>query len=351
MCYPNYAQTSNKLSNNLSMGSLYKRGYNLPEYELFNYFTNEYINSFEINFSKQTSGKNYWEQLFNYPEIGISLYHSSLGNNEIYGKEWAAIYYFKIHFIKHKHFSVYNRTGIGLSYVNEKYDEFKNPYNTAIGSNFNIHFNFQIGTEISITPKLAFDTGISFDHISNSNTFEPNLGINYLTAYSGLNYKIGKTTSKTVHEIPKHKSKSNLTYLINFGGKHTRALSSDYYTTISNTIEYKYNLLRWLHLGIGTDLFYDGSIKKQLTDAKREFKQKYHFQSGIYLTTLFRYNNIFLGIQQGTYVLLPEKVNGYKYYNRALVQYYINKHINIRISMKSHLHILDYPEIGIGFSF
>jgi hypothetical protein len=44
-------------------------------------------------------------------------------------------------------------------------------------------------------------------------------------------------------------------------------------------------------------------------------------------------------------------VNGKRMYNRGILRWKINPHWMMSISMKSHLHILDYPELGFGYYF
>ncbi|MDA3891080.1 MAG: acyloxyacyl hydrolase [Salinivirgaceae bacterium] len=345
---PNQLNAQSNILNDVSLTNNYHFGYNLPEYQMFNYYTNSYVQSLDFCITKQSFGKDYWQQLFNYPEYGLSFFYSTLGNDEIYGRELAVNYFFKVHFIKKKHFSVYNRTGIGLDYVSEIFNQETNPFNTATGSHLNMHFNLRLGAHFRINQKMGLNTGLSFDHFSNANASEPNLGINYVTTYAGLSYKIGKETVKQKHEIPSHVKNNSFAVFVNFGGKHTRALSSDYFITTSTAFEFKHELLRSFHIGTGIDLFYDASVKKQLNNAEREYRSSYLFQSGIHISQTFSYNKFSITIQEGIYLLLEEKVNNQTMYNRAILQYQAAKMLYIRLAMKSHLHILDYPELGIG---
>jgi hypothetical protein len=48
---------------------------------------------------------------------------------------------------------------------------------------------------------------------------------------------------------------------------------------------------------------------------------------------------------------LKEMVGNHPIYSRGIMEYQINRHFLVRFAMKSHLHILDFPEIGFGYKF
>ncbi|OFX61604.1 MAG: hypothetical protein A2046_09885 [Bacteroidetes bacterium GWA2_30_7] len=345
------SNSQSKPSDDLKIMLNYHYGFNLPEYQFISYITDDYIRSFDLCLIKETRGKNYWEQLFNYPEYGISLFYSSLGNDNVFGKETSLNYFFKIKIINKTRFCLYNRTGIGISYTTRKFELENNYLNVAIGSHFNIHFNFRIGTSYVISKKADFNLGLSFDHFSNANSSEPNLGINYVTAYGGLSYRIGKISAKQKHEIQSHVKKNNFECFFNVGGKHTRALTSGYFLTSSISLEANREYFRTFNLGTGIDFFYDSSLKSQLINAEKEFKNVYSFKSGIHLSQIFVYNRFNVIIQEGIYLLLTDKLDNKSIYNKGIIKYWLTKNISLQLSMKSHLQILDYPELGVGFKF
>ncbi len=329
----------------------YHYGYNLPEYPFLVAITEDYVQSLDVCIFKETVGKNMWEQIYNYPEYGISLFYSSLGNDDILGREIAITYFFKVYLLSKNRFRLFNRIGIGIGYVTRKFDLEDNYLNVATGSHFNMHFNLRLGANYRLSDKFELNTGISLDHFSNANTSEPNLGINYLTAFGGLSYKLGKKYEKQKQELKPHIKKNKMSIFASFGGKHPRSLTSQYFLTSSVSFEFDKAFFRKFHFGIGADLFYDSSVKSSLIDAGEEHKNIYDFQTGIHLSPSLIYNRISISIQVGIYLLLTERVDNYLIYNRGLIQYEINDYFSIRLAMKSHLHILDYPEIGFGYKF
>lgn len=344
-----YAQA--KFSDNLNVMVNLHKGYNLPEYQFLTTITEDYVRSIDISVFNETTGESEWEQLYNYPEYGLSLFYSTLGNDKIMGREYALTYFFRVYLLSKNRFRIYNRIGIGLNYVTRKFELKDNYLNVAVGSNYNMHFNLRIGANYSLTNKIKLNTGISFDHFSNGNTGEPNLGINYLTGYGGISYRLGKNNERKVHELKPHVKNNAIEIFASVGGKHSRALASKFFFVSSFSMEIDRALSRKFSFGIGTDLFYDSSVETSLEKSGRNYKSSNNFQTGIHLAQSLRYNKFSISIQEGIYILLTEKVEKSLIYNRGIIKYQATEHLSVRVAMKSHLHILDYPEIGLGYKF
>ncbi len=343
------AHSQQKLSDNLKLGVNYHRGYNLPEYSSFLLKVDRPIQSLDLTISKETIGNTPWEQLFNFPEYGLSLFYSSLGDRDVFGNELALTYFFKVYLLDRDRFKLYSRVGIGLSYVTKKYDPETNPSNIAVGSHLNIHFNTQFGGVYRLSDKVNFNAGLSFDHLSNANTSEPNIGMNSLTAFAGFSYYLGKRTERKQVELSKHESKNAFYLFGSVGGKHLRSLSGKYFLANSLSLEYVREVGRIFHIGAGVDAFYDTSVKTFLEEEGKSFTTQDNFQTGIHISQTLRYNRFSLSLQQGVYVGLSNKVEDKVMYNRGVIKYNFSENVSIRLAMKSHLHILDYPEIGVGF--
>lgn len=345
------SKAQEKWSDNLEIGVHYGSGYVLPEYAFINLATERPSQNIEFQIQKNSTGKTDWERLYKYPSYGIRFMYTDLGSPDILGQVWAIYPYFQIQMAEYKKFKLVNETGLGYSRVNQKFDLEKNYWNVAVGSYGNIHFNTRFSLLYSITDRMKLSSSLSFDHFSNANTAEPNLGINYISWLGGLTYSIGKQSEKIEGDIfPKDKSiEKELVFSV--GGKHSRALNSKYYLTNSLSFEFRKKYFRALHLGAGADLFYDTSVKDQLIENEKTYRNSDQFQTGFHISQTLIYHRFSLTIQEGTYLVLKEKVDGYSIYCRGIMKYRFTDHFTGRISMKSHLHILDYPEIGIGWIF
>ncbi|MCB9195854.1 MAG: acyloxyacyl hydrolase [Flavobacteriales bacterium] len=323
-------------------------GFALPEYSFVSYFTDSYIKGFEVNVIKETVGKNQWERIYNYPEVGVSIFHTSLGNDSLFGKATAVNYFFKLKLIDQVRFSFYNRTGIGLGYLTERFDLNSNKSNVAIGSHFNVHFSFKWGVNFRLADRWVINGGLSFDHFSNGNTVDPNRGLNNFTGFFGTSYYIGNRSKKIDLALDSLTKKNYWEIFINLGGKQTRSLSSGFYMTNSISASFSHPISRVFHLGIGTDLFYDSSTPVVMNDLGKDFHFSNSFQTGLYVAQQFIYNKIRIALVEGVYIGLKNVIYNKSIYTKGLIQYSITKRFSVRITMKSHLQILDYPEFGIG---
>lgn len=351
--FPQNSEKENEqnFTDNLMITVNYHNGFNLPEDPLFTLLTKERINSIDLSLVKGTDGSNVWEQTYGYPEHGVSFFYSTLGNDEIYGREMALNYLLKIPFVIKGKFKFYNQLGIGLNYVTEKFDFEENYLNVAVGSSINLHFNCRFGLSYQLVKRFGLNGGVSFDHFSNANTAEPNLGINYLTGFAGVNLPLGESVRIEREEKQSFKRENYKRIFISVGGKHLESLSSKYYFTFASSFEFKRKLFRAFHIGVGADFFYDSSAEDQSRRNNLSYESYYDFQTGIHVSQSFVYNRFSMTLQEGIYVVLSERILGRPIYSRGIVQYELFKNISARIAMKSHLHVLDYPEFGVGYEF
>ncbi|NIJ44092.1 hypothetical protein FHR24_000531 [Wenyingzhuangia heitensis] len=313
--------------------------------------TNQTIQAFEIGLIKETIGNNEWEQLYNYPEYGISLFYSSLGNNQVFGHEIAVVPFIKIKLFSKNNFSVFGRIGMGFSYLNTITDPVLNPENPATSNHYNFHTNLRTGITYLISKRMELNSGISFDHISNGNTKKPNLGLNNITAYAGLSYVLQPRIAKKQTPTPPHSKHNDLLVYLGIGGKRSN-FNSSYYIVHSLSTELRRSLTKMFSLGIGTNIYWDPSVKPSLLYLNKESSLLDNLQTGVYISQSFNYNKLSISLQEGAYVFLYDKVDKNYFYTSANLAYNFYKKLFIRLSLKSHkFHILDHPEIGLGYKF
>jgi hypothetical protein len=350
LCLESFVVTAQKrITDDLTISPNYHYGYVIPEYSNLLYVVQQSVQMASLNFSKKTIGKSYWERIYNYPEYGVTLFYTTLGNDQVNGRELGLYPYFQLNIISRKKFNLFNQTGVGASYVTRKFDLQNNYLDVAIGSHLNFHFNFKFGVSYQLLQKVRVQSGLSFDHLSNGNLSEPNLGINSLTFFTGIGYSLGKKSERIKAEIPQYNPGYHWEFILSLGGKHPRSLNSDFYLTSSATLEIKWEPLRVIHLGIGADMFYDNSTEAEMSGANIPgFTAQDNFRSGLHLSQEFVYNKLSLILQQGFYLGLTDQVNHYATYNRGVVRIRATENFFVQFAMKSHLNILDFPELGLG---
>jgi hypothetical protein len=142
--------------------------------------------AFAMTLGGKSLDTNKWGRFYNFPESGVTLLFSDLGNNDIFGQ--------MINVLPYVSFNVFNtlpgksqlKIGLGVSYFNTKFDSISNPINEVIGSHFTWDVKVFLYHQLFQTNKFKLRAGIGFSHESNGHTKLPNLGSNsYLFSLNG----------------------------------------------------------------------------------------------------------------------------------------------------------------------
>ncbi|PCI96120.1 MAG: hypothetical protein COB15_11385 [Flavobacteriales bacterium] len=341
------AQT--KFSDGLKIESNYHQGNIIPEFGLLDPIEEDYRRSIEFNLFKKGRNDNYWAQIYNYPEHGLSFFYTSLGHDEVLGRAIGIDYFFRINFFEIKNLKIFNQTGFGINYVNRKLDSISNPYNIAISSYFNFHFNLRLGGTYYLAENYGINIGLSFDHISNANLSHPNIGVNSISLFGGVVYDVGSNREKELFLIPAHQSKTTIDLITELGWMHLDKPRDKYYFTPSISLDLSHETFRLIHFGIGTDFFYDETIKVDYENQSKDFQSFNSLLGGIHLSQSIVYDKFRFILQEGYYLVLPEELDKQKQYHRVLFKYYLKQNISTHLSFKTYLQDLKYVSLGFGY--
>jgi hypothetical protein len=334
----------------VSISAHYHYGASIYTYSSFTLINNDYTRAFDLMIEKKTNGKNPWQSLYGYPTFGLGFFGTSLGNDEIHGFEYAVFPWFKYHIIDTRRFNFSSLFGLGVGYATKKYDSETNPYNVAVGSHWNIHFQANFMAQLKITDKWAIDAGLTFAHFSNGNSGEPNIGMNTVSLASGLSYQIGDSREQI--KTPMQDADKRIFWEIGLapGQKSSRALRQLRHFAISASGDLWKPLNHVFAIGIGPDLFYDSSAEIELIPNEDvDYSPRAEWSAGMHISLSVRYDKFRFILQGGAYMLMENLIFGNVMYNRAIFRYDIAKHFYVHFALKSHLEVLDYPEIGIGY--
>lgn len=339
-----WAQNGTGFELQLSAGAV------LPEYSFVNQLVKKNIFQIESSLFKQSRDENPYNALYAYPQFGVSGFYSSLGNKAVFGQEFALYPYVSFRSGRNSKLHFRNKLGLGLGFASKRFDLSTNFENVAVGSHLNLHFTYQTGFEYDLLSQMSLFGTLNFHHFSNANMKEPNLGLNMLSLGLGLNYSFDKRPNLQLQTSQKPEYKRHeLAFVAAIGGKHTRALQAAVFITSSISGEYRYSLTPVFALGAGLDCFYDSSTETEITSKGKEYRNSYDYSSGIHLSQTFTYHRFRFILEEGFYLGLREHINESMMYNRAIMRYKMSYHFSIHLSMKSRLHILDYPELGLVY--
>ncbi len=332
----------------------YTPGFIMPHNKSIDYMIKDYTSGFNINLVKQTTGKEQWEQIYHKPRLGYGFYHGTLGNNNVYGKSYSLYSFFEGPFWNYQNdFKINYRLSYGISYVSKTFDLYENYNNIAIGSNLNIHFSLMLNAALSITDQFTFVSGVNFTHFSNGKVKSPNKGLNVVSANAGMRYMLYpvKYKENSDVEIPPVKDKNSFTAFWAHGVKDFNRFNKTKYYISSFTLNFEHKYKHWGRYGMGTDLFYDNSLKNFINKEKDPGNLNPElFRLGIHGSHDFIVGDLALSLQLGYYVY-----NKIFYitnlYSRVGIKYNPYKNWHTKISLKSHNANAEFIEFGIGYSW
>lgn len=327
----------------------YHYGALLPEYGVLNYLSQDFVNGYELSFSWQTTGKSIWERLYRYPQFGLGFFTSNLSNDVLFGRQYSLYPNYTLHITERENFDFNYQLGVGATYTTRKFDFSSNAQNVAVGSHFNIHFHSHFEVKYRVHGSLFANAGLAFNHFSNANLSEPNLGLNYATAFAGISYTTGKPADRNHEPVAPMDPHFEFAASVFGGMKHTRTFESFQYPAVSMSFDAARRIGHKFAWGIGADFFYDSSIEVQMERLNKPYRSTDSFTSGMHASAEFIYSHFSLILQQGVYIGLTDKLNGHSLYNRALLRYRLGKHWYASMSMKSYFVVLDFPEAGFGY--
>lgn len=327
-------------------------GIHIPFYEALEYLINDDVYALDLSVSFPTYGRDYWEKLYNLPRPGLGYSYSSLGNNKVFGKAHSLYGFINIPLIKKpEKYSLNYQVSLGGAYITRIFDKDKNHLNRAIGSHTNIYIRLGIDAKIKITTNSEMIMEAGLAHFSNGKTRSPNYGINTGSISLGINYMFNNKNS-IIQEpaIPLIEKKYVQSLLFSAGSKvYDNLLGKNYFVS-----SVSYNADRLLNhrrrIGLGADLFYDGSISEALADEdgtpENEFTKLVRL--GIHGSYTICYKHLMMGIQIGHYIYSKYIVLT-PVYTRISLHYLITNNISGGISIRSHLGKADCLEWGLGY--
>lgn len=345
------AQEKRTFPDKLFLQTRFHYGFIMPHHTSIEYLVKEHVPAWELNLEYQTNGDNSWEQVNNYPSFGLGIYHSSLGNDEVFGKTTAIFPYIIIPTFRYKKFEFATRFALGLSYIDSPFDLQDNYMNVAIGSKLNVYFNISVQANFELSNRIHLNCGLGFHHASNGKMKLPNYGLNTITSFLSLRYKLNSTKSeRKTQEIAELKNKNKHIFFLSGGAKRYEPMEENFYKIIS--FSYEYIRMKSLKngFGLGLDVFYDESIKPAIEEMeeRNDVKNEELYRVGIHASYNYKIWKMLISIHTGYYFYSPYEVNN-NIYNRVAIKFSLNKNLMLGGAIKSHFAKADFIEWGIGY--
>ncbi|HVZ22914.1 MAG TPA: acyloxyacyl hydrolase, partial [Vicinamibacterales bacterium] len=144
-----------------------------------------------IEIGRQTDGSRLWHHFYHFPAYGLGFSSAWFSDARELGQP-LEVYGFVSWPIGHifDNLELTTDFSTGLSWRWRPYNETTNPFDTIIGSNVNVRFDWGFYARYIITPRLSLYGGLDFTHRSNGELLQPNDGINVIGPRFNVRYNL-----------------------------------------------------------------------------------------------------------------------------------------------------------------
>jgi hypothetical protein len=331
---------------NLFIGSVYKHT------KKIGHLSEGLTKGFEICINKNTYGKEVWEQIFKYPDIGVSLGYFDYGS-DILGQSLGLFVYSDFYLIRNRRFESILKLGTGLGYHTKPYDNENNHKNVAVSSRITGNMKVGLGLNYKLTERWKLTASLTLSHFSQAAYSLPNLGVNVLSTNVGATYLVSKGTSSYKLLDKNYQYDKSLKYNVNFsyGLKEITPIGGPKYPVYVFTFYVHKQISKLSILNIGLDGFSNTALIEEMKKSG-EFIDDYpdHKRIGMTIGHELKMNRVAFLFQIGAYLYRPYKVD-YPIYQRLALKYYAGKRIYFHYGFITHYAKADHSEWGLGLSF
>ena len=331
-----------------------------------------------------------WQQYLNNPTFGVGLTHMNF-ENDMVGHMIAMYPYIMLPLIRCNFMEFNIKLAPGLGVVTEHwytqenqdpdlYGNYENgPINDPIfGCYLNAYLTAGANLNLILTRNVKINAEFGYSHMSNGRTFMPNLGANVIYGGLGVITTFNANTEKEPIQFPTKPYKWSLN-ITGAAGPHQAAIKDDHkFLTGSFHTGAIYQATNWYGIGVGLDVFYNGAITSE-TD--RSLYRKDHvyttaekFRAGLAWNNEFQFGRVTAIADWGVYFYNPSRhyydndhpIYGYGkrplfykndgagtdeafHYIRFGVKTRVWDNLYLHATCKTHLHIAEYVEFGVGY--
>ena len=350
-----------------------------------------------------------WQEYLGNPTIGVGLSWLDF-SHEMVGMSIAAYPYILLDAIDTDILNVKFKFAAGLGYVTEHWytqedtnpDHYYEPtVNTIFGCPINVYMNAGINMNFLVTDYLSVGGEFGYYHMSNGRTSMPNIGMNAIYGSVGVTTHFNTEAKKKPVDFPDlpYGWSINITGAL---GAHKSAIEDPKRFLISSFhTGAVYSVNNWYGLGVGLDVFYNDAVSKNTarslycdgeyevdgkvvdcttcgTEKNVDYTLKQKVRAGIAMNNEFRFGVVTAIVDWGVYFYNPSRNIYYDYhldhygtvapkrdlfyespygagseeafhYIRFGMKYRVMDNLYLHTSAKTHLHICEYIEFGLGY--
>jgi hypothetical protein len=314
------------------------------------------------SYNKKTYGLESWQGLFNYPDVGISFGYQNY-ESTVLGELYSLYAHYNFYLLKRTSVNqLMLRTGIGLAYNTNPYNQETNNKNTAFGTAINSSTYFKLYYQRNyLLGNFGFTAGLTFVHASNSNIKSPNSGVNVWGVTAGLNYNL-TPNEPPITFIPstdtmKITEPLKLNLAVRGGFNESSIIGSGVKPFFVASAYVDKRISRKSAFQLGADLYITPMLKDyydlNLTIPHTDLGEVNSFSRiGLFIGYELFINKLSIEGQLGYYVKYPFEYDGRVYETLGLKRYFTDeKKWFAVIRLKAHAANAETVEFGVGIRF
>ncbi|AWM13660.1 deacylase [Flavobacterium sediminis] len=309
-----------------------------------------------VGFNWKTHGKKEWQQIYNYPDYGLSYQYIDFKNKSL-GVNHAIGVHYNFYFLK-RHLMLRISQGIGMT--SNPYDKETNNKNNAFGTKIldNNYFLLQYQKQ-NLFDKVGIQVGLMLTHFSNGRFKAPNSGINTFALNVGLNYNFDEEKPFIKDSLPPNSSfRERIKYNIAFRTGRSEGpvprLGQRQFYHIGLYADKRIG--RKSALQLGTDIFFSRYLRDYIKFVSIAFPQDHkdyadpdtdYKRIGLFVGHELFINKVSVETQFGYYVYKPFDYE-IDIYQRVGLKYYVYKNCFTGVGLKTHGGRAEAIEATIG---
>lgn len=323
----------------------------IPHSEDLKAISGSYPLGIQIEWSKLNLSQTAWEQCNCYSKVGLSFSYFNYRNPEILGNSYNLILFSEPYLSFSNRFYFTFRTGIGLTYLNQVYDEETNPQNTFYSSPISFIVLLNLAANYRINQQWSVNLTAHYNHISNGGISHPNKGMNFPGIGLGIDYALQPVSFKPRQKIEMEKGKV-MGYGRLFATRKT-VKASDSFSEQTKLMfglagGAMFRITNFSALSGGLELFRDNTLS---VEAERRNINKSPYVVGAGIGHHFIFGKFNFNQQMIYYLYKPFEFTGKRFYQRYELAYKLNNYLLVGVSLKAHGHVAENFDLRLGVVF
>lgn len=326
-------------------------GFIIPHSEELKEIANTSPWGVQLDWSKLNLTQKAWDQCNCYAKVGLSFNYFNYGNPDVLGNSYNLILFGEPYLTFRRNLFFTLRAGIGVTYLDQVYDEATNPVNTFYSSPISFIVLLNLGINYKLSPEWEVNLTAHYNHISNGGIRYPNRGMNFPTVSLGVDYTLNALPLQKKNKVEMKKGVFQ-GYGRLFATRKTIKATEDYPKARGGLIGIaggtQVMIANFNALSTGVDFFRDNTLSVQSDRMGMEINP---YVLGWAVGHHFIFGKFSFNQQMIYYLYKPFRFTPHKFYQRYELAYRLNDFLLAGISLRTHAHVAENFDIRLGVIF